>query len=466
MIMATVLFASNGIASEKPTAIDHGYPEKIGFSDVFDKKFYEKKSFGIAILGATVVGAGAVSYFTAGAGAPTAATGVSTVASWVGGGGAGSYMAGLSTIGSAFGGNAMVGAAILNGVSIATIGGGSTFTTLSAAQKAMAMASVSATMLDGVAIMNGVGTSALNYQIALPTPKNLGSKELRQRADELRDLGKEERKLGEKMDELVADRLKAKEAGQSPEKGASAKKVADAESKLRDTRGKRAQLEKEIVNRARSAIKGSGGVEDRVLLSVLAKNLGRSDLFAELIGKVATDNAKDAGYLYYLKAVAKIEKNQIDEAKQLLEKSSIHNPYAIEPPILRVNVLGSRGFEANKGEILDIVSRAEKMFDAEKYSTPFSLVSLYYRVGTLALHNKDYSLAETQFSKALDNRSLLEKYGPKDAFDGMIRTGLANALYGQGRKDEAMDIVDKLLKKAKDGQAREVVCAQFMGRCV
>ncbi len=181
---------------------------------------------------------------------------------------------------------------------------------------------------------------------------------------------------------------------------------------------------------------------------------------------MATDNAKDAGYLYYLKAVAKIEKNQIDEAKQLLEKSSIHNPYAIEPPILRVNVLGSRGFEANKGEILDIVSRAEKMFDAEKYSTPFSLVSLYYRVGTLALHNKDYSLAETQFSKALDNRSLLEKYGPKDAFDGMIRTGLANALYGQGRKDEAMDIVDKLLKKAKDGQAREVVCAQFMGRCV
>jgi len=465
-MIGMVLFATNSIATESQADRSNAQALKMGFSEVFDKKFYEKKYFGIAVLGATVVTAGAVSYFTAGAGAPTAATGVSTVASWVGGGGAGSYMAGLSTIGSAFGGNAMLGAGILNGVSIATIGGGSTFTSLSAAHKAMAMASVSATMLDGVAIMNGTETSALNYRIALPTPKNLGSKELRQRADELRNLGKEERKLGEKMDEFVADRLKAKEAGKSPEKGASSKKLADAESKLRETREKRAQLEKEIVNRARSAIKGSGSAEDRVLLSVLSKNLGKSDLFAELIGKVSTENAKDAGYVYYLKAVAKIEKNQIDDAKQLLEKSSIHNPYAIEPPILRVNIAGSRGFDANKGEILDIVSRAEKMFDTEKYSTPFSLVSLYYRVGTLALRNKDFSLAEAQFRKALENRSLWEKFGPKDDFDGMIKTGLANALYGQERKDEAMNIVDKLLKKAKDGRARDVVCAQFMGRCV
>ena len=319
VMMAAVFFASNGLAAEKPVTSDRRAPMEMGFSDVFDKKFYEKKSFGVAVLGATIVAAGAFSYFTAGAGAPTAATGVSTVASWVGEGGAGSYMAGLSTIGSAFGGNAMLGAAILNGVSIATIGGGSTFASLSASQKALAMASVSATMLDGVAIMNGTGTSALTYRIALPTPKNLGSKELRVQADELRNLGKEERKLGEKMDELVADRLKAKEAGKTPEKGASSKKLADAESKLSETREKRTQLEKKIVNRAQNAIKGSSSAEDRILLAVLAKNLGKSDLFAELVGKVSTDNAKDAGYVYYLKSVAKIEKNQIDDAKQLLK---------------------------------------------------------------------------------------------------------------------------------------------------
>jgi tetratricopeptide (TPR) repeat protein len=321
-------------------------------------------------------------------------------------------------------------------------------------------------MLDGIAIMNGTGTSALNYRIALPTPKSLGSEELRDRAEELRDLGKKERKLGEKMDDLVADRQRAKDAGKNPEKGASSKKMEDAESSLSETRKKRARLEKEIVSRAKSAINGSGSAEDRVLLSVLAKNLGQSDLFSQLIGKISTDNAKDAGYVYYLKAVAKIEKSQIDEAMQLLEKSSIDNLYAIEPPILRVTILGSRGFDTNKGEILNIVSRTEKLFRSNEYATPFSLVSLYYRVATLALHNKDYALAEAQFEKARKNRSLWEKFGPANEFDNMIDIGLANALYGQERKEEAINIVHKVLKGAKDGKSRERVCTQFIGHCV
>lgn len=465
IMMAAVLFATNAPAAEKPLSNNQGHPIEMGFSDAFDKRFYESKYFGITVLGATVVAAGAFSYFTAGAGAPTAATGVSTVASWVGGGGAGSYMAGLSTIGGAFGGNAMVGAAILNGVSIATIGGGSTFVTLSATQKALAIASVSATMLDGVAIFDGPRTSELNYRIALPIPNNIGSTELREHAKKLGKLRKHERQLGEEMDTLVADRLKAKEAGKSPEKGASTKKLASAESKLRETRQERTRLEKEIVSRAQRATKGGISTEDRILLAVLAKNLGKSDLFAGMVGNVSTDNAKDAGYVYYLKAVAKVEKNQLDDAKQLLEKSSIHNPYAIEPAILRVNIAGSRGFNANKDEILDIVSRTEKRFDSKKYATPYSLVSLYYRLGTFGLANKDYVLAEAQFIQALGKRSMWEKYGPKDKIDSMINTGLANALYGQGRKDEAIKIVDKLLKRAEDGQARELVCAQFVGPC-
>jgi tetratricopeptide (TPR) repeat protein len=466
VMLATVLFASNGVAAQKGVATDPAHPMEIGFSHVFEKKLYEKKYFGIAVLGTTVVAAGALSYFTAGAGAPTAATGVSTVASWVGGGGAGSYMAGLSTIGSAFGGNAMVGAAILNGVSIATVGGGSTFASLSAAQKALAMASVSATMLDGVAVLNGTDTKALNYRIALPTPRNIGSKDLREQAEKLRKLGEDEWKLGKKLDDLVEDRKKTKEAGKDPDKGNSAKKLSEAESKLSGTREMRVKLENDIASRARDANANNCSSEDIVLLAVLAKNLGKSGLFADLIRKVPTENSKDAGYVNYLKAVAKIERNEVDAARKLLEQSSIHNPYAIEPPILRVNILGSKGFDANKGEIIDIVSRTEKLFDNEKYATPFSLVSLYYRVGTLALISKDYPLAETYFNKALDMRSLWEKYGLKDGFDSMIKTGLANAVYGQGRKDEALTIVDKQLKKAKDGHAREVVCAQFMGRCV
>lgn len=63
----------------------------LGFEDAFVRPFYTTSSFGFVVTGTAVVAAGAFSYFTAGAGAPVAATGVSTVASWVGGGGAGSY---------------------------------------------------------------------------------------------------------------------------------------------------------------------------------------------------------------------------------------------------------------------------------------------------------------------------------------------------------------------------------------
>lgn len=82
----------------------------LGFEAAFPRPFYQKKYFGLAVTGASIVAAGTVTYFTGGAGAPAAATGVSTVASWVAGGGAGSYMAGLSTIGGWFGGNAILGA--------------------------------------------------------------------------------------------------------------------------------------------------------------------------------------------------------------------------------------------------------------------------------------------------------------------------------------------------------------------
>lgn len=105
------------------------------------------------VTGTAIVAAGTFTYFTAGAGAPAAATGVSTVASWVAGGGAGSYMAGLSTIGGWFGGNAMLGSAILNGISLGTAGG-MVVGALSAGQKALALGATAATAMDGIAIIS------------------------------------------------------------------------------------------------------------------------------------------------------------------------------------------------------------------------------------------------------------------------------------------------------------------------
>ena len=55
--------------------------KELTFSEIYPKPIWKKSYFSWIIMGVTIVIAGVVSYFTAGAGAPEAATGVSTVAS-------------------------------------------------------------------------------------------------------------------------------------------------------------------------------------------------------------------------------------------------------------------------------------------------------------------------------------------------------------------------------------------------
>src|SRR5574343_22698 len=158
----------------------------LGFEAAFERPFYKKRYFGLVITGASIVAAGTFTYFTAGAGAPAAATGVSTVASWVAGGGAGSYMAGLSTVGGWFGGNAMVGHAILNGLSLGTVGGMSSWGGLSAGQKALVLGTTAATAMDGVAIIANPTTQQLEWRVILPLPMAFADErtaELFERAD-------------------------------------------------------------------------------------------------------------------------------------------------------------------------------------------------------------------------------------------------------------------------------------------
>ena len=151
----------------------------LGFETAFHRPFYKKKSFGLVITGTTMVAAGAFSYFTAGAGAPPAAAGVSTVASWVAGGGAGSYMAGASVVGGWFGGNAMLGAAVLNGISLGTVGAAGTWASLSAGQKALALASTTATLLDGIAVVSNPKTNQIEWRVILPVPISLANEHTR-----------------------------------------------------------------------------------------------------------------------------------------------------------------------------------------------------------------------------------------------------------------------------------------------
>jgi len=246
--------------------------EDIDFKHIYPKAFYKKSYFGFAITGAAVVGAGAFTYFTAGAGAPAAATGASAVASWVAGGGAGSYMAGLSAIGSWFGGNAIVGAAILNGISIGTIGGGaSTFTALSVLGKVGVMASVTAMSLDGVAYFANPETKKLEYKIKVNIPKNLGSKDTRELIDKIYN-------TTENINEAL-------EEGD----GKKQKELFDLKKKCN----------KDAIKLLERKLGSNESQEDLIVLGIVAWNNGEYGLFDKAVSHIDASDLDNTGFLNY-----------------------------------------------------------------------------------------------------------------------------------------------------------------------
>ncbi len=408
--------------------------KELSFASVYPTPLYAKSYFGLVLTGATVVGAGAFSYFTAGAGAPVAAAGVSSVASWVAGGGAGSYMGGLSIVGGWFGGNAMLGSAILNGISIGVAGGGSAFATLPATGKMLVMASVTSTALDGVAVLQNPETKNLRYRVRLTTPRNLGSSQVRQLTKELEEAESTLIKMDVRADKDAYLALEKKREG----------------------------LRKKAVEKGKAALNKGGSNEDFMVLAVLSKNAGRSDLFERLLKKVSVKGMADTGYIDYLMAVVNIEKGNSAPAKNLLHRSQRLNPYAVEPALLLINVLGA-DFAANEEEIKNIVARASHDFDSDKYTPSYSVVSLHYRLATMYLLRKNYSMAEASYRRAYDDLSLLQKHFGDSSIRHTIRLGIANSAYGQGEKSRADKIVDEIIADLKTDEERAHVRSQYAG---
>lgn len=403
------------------------------FKSIFPKPVYKRSYFGLVLTGATVVGAGVFTYFTAGAGAPVAATGVSTVASWVAGGGAGSYMAGLSTIGGWFGGNAMLGSAILNGISIGVTGGGATFASLPAIGKVGVMTSVTASALDGVAIFQKPDTKNLSFRVRLAVPMDLGAKDIRRMSSQLYDV---ESKLLTDIDD---------------------NKATFELLKQRDL------LLNEAVKKGKKALKVGASNEDLIVLGIISKNAGRSDLFEKLVNKVPVDKIKNTGVIDYLKAVVSIENGDTQKATALLWKSWRMNPYAIEPPLLLINILGHDNFESHEEEIRTIVASANRDFDSDKYEPSYSLVSINYRLATMYLLAQKYQLAHDYFTKAENELSVLQKHWFNKSMKHLIQLGKANALYGDDKKIDATELLGKILADAKTDAEKAFLWSQFAG---
>ena len=407
----------------------------IDYEEVYSKAFYKKSYFGLAVTGAAIVGAGAFTYFTAGTGAPVAATGVSTVASWSVGGGAGSYMAGLSTIGGYFGGNAILGASILNGISIGTVGGGASYASLSLLGKISILASVSASSLDGVFYYMNPETNQLNYKIKVSVPKDLGSKKTRDVVNEIYEINDKFNKAVENK-ELVAQ--------------------------------KHLMLLKEENNRYALELldyylnNNEYNQEDYLVLGIVAWNNGMYDLFSKAMNKIDKSKLNNTSFYNYLMVLLDLSNGKIEDSKLKLQNSIDENNYAIEPVILYINILANEDFSKNENEILKYVEKIEKNFNSDKYATEYSLVSVYYRLGTIYFNNKRYSKAKEYYEKANNELNLFQTYFSK-SLKNTVQLGVANSLYQDSKTEEANKVYNKLLEDISDAEEKEMIIQQYLG---
>lgn len=410
--------------------------ECVDFKHIYPKPLHEKSYFGFALTGTVVVAAGAFSYFTAGAGAPVAATGVAATAAWVGGGGAGSYMVGLSTVGGWFGGNAMLGSAILNGISFGVIGGTTTkFATLGILAKAGIMASVTAAGLDGVFYFSNPDTKQMEYKVRVTIPRDLGSKKTRSLVNHIYDKREEINEAIENNNELRIEYLHG----------------------LIEIYNEEAT---ELLNKH---IYQTNNQEDLIVLGIMAWNNNEQELFNKAISKIDSSVLENNGFLNYLYALQELSKG--DEAKALsyLQNSIDENSYAIEPVLLSVNILGNNNFEENEQKILKLVEDADDNFDSDKYASEFGLVPLYYRVGTFYFNNKRYVKAEQFYQIAKDEMGVLQRnfFGKKLVH--IIDLGIANSLYEQGKKVKASKVYNNIIEDIDTDEEKIQLESQFIG---
>ena len=381
------------------------------------------------------------------------------MASWVAGGGAGSYMAGLSTIGGWFGGNAILGAAILNGISLGTVGGVGAWSTLSAGQKVLALSATAATAMDGVAIIAKPGTEELEWRVMLPVPRGLADKRIGQLEDGLSETNEN---LAELRSEV--DAAKNESSTQAPG-GATPKKLNEAQQALAAAEGRHKEISRQVDAEVARALKSGDTNGNTLVLAVLSHNSGRSADFRTLLGRIEPEPLERQPYVDYLRAIAALQTGKIAEAERLLYESLKMADFAIEPAILLASVLGSRGFAAQEVKIDEVASYADKNFDADEYMPVASLASLHYRIGTMALGAKRCDRALDGFKKAQSALSTTEKYWTGKHIRNLLDVGEANALYCQNKTVNAYALFKEVLDRAASKDARDLLCIQFSGGC-
>ena len=411
--------------------------KEISFQSLFPKALYKKSYFSWLIL-ATSIGIGAtVTYVTAGAGAPVAATGVSTVASWIVGGGAGSYMGGLSAVGSVVGGNAIIGAAILNGLSFGIIGGTTGgFATLSTTAKFCVIANVSATLLDGVATLDKHDAGMLHYTAKLKVPKGLGGKSVRQLVEEIYE--NEERKADAANHHDTKAMERYADLGQALLKSST--------GMLKDG------LEKESLSQ-----------EDLLVLGIINYSGGSVELFQKAIEKLTLlkPSLDKMSYIDYLSSISLLLDVRESDALASLDRCLEEEPYAVEAAILKLNILAN-DLGRNEQSLLDTLSKLERSINSNRYSSEYSLLAPYFRVASVYYRNGNYDKAKVFFEKAGEQIGILEGFLGGAKVKTQARLGAINCGYLLGETQKAEKDFTTLIKSMKPEEGKELK-GQYVG---
>ncbi len=413
--------------------------KEITFKKLYPKPIYKKSYLSWIILGSSVVAGSAITYFSGGIGAPAAATGVSTVASWIAGGGAGSYMAGLSTVGSFVGGNAITGAVILNGLSYGLIGGTmGKFVLLSSAAKFGVIANITATMLDGIAVLEKE-TGKPHYTIRLTYPRDLGSRKVRTIVDEYYENTEKKFEAEAKGDINTATRYK--EIGDSLTRSS-----------------------KELLSRLLTEENPSQ--EDILVLAMINYTAGQPEnmaLFHDAILRLSAikPQLKNASFIDYLVAIDQLSSGEKELAINSLDRAISKEPFAMEPSLLHL-VLLSEDFEQNEDALLVSMKVMEENYDSDKYSVPYSLLAPYFRLATVYYNNKKYIKAKEFYEKAYDKIGFIEGLFGADDLENQIQLGIANCYYQGGDKEQANKIFSGITKGMK-GEDLNKIREQYAG---
>jgi len=396
--------------------------EELTFSSVYPKPLYEKSYFTWIVLGASIVAAGVVSYLTAGAGAPAAATGVSTVASWIGGGGAGSYMAGLSTVGSWFGGNAILGAAILNGISLGTVGTASGKVALSLAAKAATLVDLS---LSGISYIKSVKDEKGVYVFDIKIPRDLGSGTVRRLVETIYDLEEEKQNA-------IEDKLFEKANGISRQIDVECKKGV----KL---------LEEEF-------LKEKPSQENLLVLGIIAYKVGNIEKFSQALQYIPKlYQPKRDSFLEYLRGINELSNPKSYNEKKALEhfiKSYKQESYTTEPIISIISLLGENYWN-NKEEISFFVQEGAKNYDPDKYiGRP--LIALFSRAATIAFNNQDWKSALKYYSKEYEELGIIIRTLPiSKEIKNHIKMQMAICYKHLGNLKKAQNLKEEVLENCE-----------------